>query len=344
MERKLSAQEKADLQKRHKKERDKRVCDRIKAVLAYDDGYSYSEIARLLLLDDETIRRHIKKYFSAYKLAPQNGGSDSHLNENDSAKLIAHLKEQTYLYAKDICRYVWKHYKVGYSISGMTKWLRNQGFRYKKPNAVPAKSDKSKQLEFIMRYEELKKNAGEEEPIYFVDSAHPQHQTRLAHGWIMKGERKNIATTGRQYRLNIMGGVCLDRAKVVYELAEKVNENSIQSFLFKLRKQHPGNYNVHIIWDNAGYHCSRLVKDFAAEIGIILHYLPPYSPNLNPIERLWKIMHEQTTYNKYHAKFSDFTESIKYFFRHIGKKKLLLRSRITDNFQMLEPPASHFEV
>ena len=65
MERKLTPQQRERLLKSHRKERDKRVCDRIKAVLAYDDGYSYSEIARILLLDDETIRRHIDEYFSA---------------------------------------------------------------------------------------------------------------------------------------------------------------------------------------------------------------------------------------------------------------------------------------
>ena len=70
MERRLTAQERADLQRRHKKERDGRIRDRIKAVLAYDDGYTYSEIARILLLDDETIRRHIEAYFSKNKLRP----------------------------------------------------------------------------------------------------------------------------------------------------------------------------------------------------------------------------------------------------------------------------------
>jgi len=63
MEWKLTARERKDLIQRHRKERDKRISDRIKAVLAYDDGYSYSEIAKILLLDDETIRRHIEDYF-----------------------------------------------------------------------------------------------------------------------------------------------------------------------------------------------------------------------------------------------------------------------------------------
>jgi len=220
----------------------------------------------------------------------------------------------------------------------MTKWLQTKGFRYKKPHAVPAKADKEKQEEFIEYYEELKKSAGNKEPIYFVDSVHPEHQTRLAYGWIQKGERKGIGMTGRQYRLNYMGGICLNDHKIVYEQSDKVDEMSIQSFLYRLRKHHPGNYHVHVIWDNAGYHCSKLVKEFAEELGIILHYLPPYSPNLNPIERLWKIMHEQVTYNRYYENFLDFTEAIQYFFRHIGKKKTLLRSRITDNFNVLESP------
>ncbi len=56
MERRLTIQERFELKIPHKKERDGRVRDRIKAVLAYDDGYNYSEIAKILLLDDETIR------------------------------------------------------------------------------------------------------------------------------------------------------------------------------------------------------------------------------------------------------------------------------------------------
>lgn len=68
---------------------------------------------------------------------------------------------------------------------------------------------------------------------------------------------------------------------------------------------------------------------------IKLHYLPPYSPNLNLIERLWEIMHERVTYNRYHEKFADFTEAIMGLIQHIGRCKNILRSRITDNFQTL---------
>ncbi|NKC10859.1 MAG: hypothetical protein GKR94_01210 [Gammaproteobacteria bacterium] len=73
----LTPSERDKLIKSHRKERDGRIRDRIKAVLAFDEGYSYSEISRILLLDDETIRRHVDDYFSKAKLKPENGGSKS---------------------------------------------------------------------------------------------------------------------------------------------------------------------------------------------------------------------------------------------------------------------------
>src|ERR1700730_5111954 len=117
MEKILTSRERQSLVTRHRKERDGRVCDRIKAVLAYDDGYSYSEIAKILLLDDETIRRHIEDYFSKKKLNTNNGGSEGKLTDHESRELITHLFEITYLYVKDICQYVKQHYKKTYTVS-----------------------------------------------------------------------------------------------------------------------------------------------------------------------------------------------------------------------------------
>lgn len=338
MEIKLTAKERERLIYRHRQERDKRVCDRIKAVLAYDDGYSYSEISRILLLDDETIRRHIADYEQSKKLNPENGGSESKLSGEETQELLGHLREVTYIYVKDICEYVWKIYGKKYSISGMTKWLHTNNFCYKKAHGVPAKADKEKQERFIDYYSKLKKKAGEKEPIYFADSVHPQHQTQLTYGWIPKGERKEVATTGRQKRLNFIGGICLNGHRFTYHQADKVNASSICDFLWKLRLANPGKYYVHVIWDNAGPHKNAEVYTFAKELGIKLHYLPPYSPNLNPVERMWKLMHENVRYNKYYEKFSDFSEATLKFFKGIGRKKKMLRERITDNFQILHSP------
>jgi len=338
MEKILNSKERIELLTRHRKERDGRIRDRIKAVLAYDEGYSYSEIARILLLDDETIRRHIDDYVGQQKIKTNNGGSDGKLTDKEKSALIELLKENTYLHVKDICAYVEKVFDKRYTVSGMTKWLQLNDFRYKKPHGVPAKADKKRQEEFISYYHELKEKTQDKESIYFADSVHPQHQTHLAYGWIYKGVRKEVAMTGRQKRLNLIGGICLDGHKIAYTSAEKVDGDSIKLFLRRLRKNHHDKEKIHVVWDNAGYHRSKDVQDYAKELLIELHYLPPYSPNLNPIERLWKIMHEQVTYNKYYEKFSEFTQATLNFFKQISRKKILLRNRITDNFQTLHSP------
>jgi transposase len=335
MEKLLTSKERGQLIVRHRKERDGRVRDRIKAVLAYDDGYSYSEIAKILLLDDETIRRHIDDYQREKKLNTENGGSDGKLTNTESHELIAHLREVTYLYVKDICQHVRQTYGRKYSVSGMTKWLHANNFCYKKAHGVPAKADREKQEEFIRYYTRLKKRASEKEPIYFADSVHPQHQTQLTYGWILKGERKEVPTTAQQKRLNFIGGICLEGHRFIYHQVDKIDAYSVCDFLWKIRKANPGEFYVHLILDNAGPHKDKGVQAFAKELGIKLHYLPPYSPNLNPIERVWKLMHESTRYNKYYSKFSEFTNATLGFFTSIGRKKNILRERITDNFHIL---------
>jgi transposase len=71
------------------------------------------------------------------------------------------------------------------------------------------------------------------------------------------------------------------------------------------------------VLDGAGYHRYHAVVDKAKEFGITLHYLPPYSPNLNPIEQLWKVMNEHARNNRYFSTAKLFRESINHFFDYI---------------------------
>ena len=66
---------------------------------------------------------------------------------------------------------------------------------------------------------------------------------------------------------------------------ETVNGSAIMAFLEQVKQKYLSSHTIHLILDGAGYHRSKDVKGKAVELGITLHYLPPYSPNLNPIER-----------------------------------------------------------
>ncbi|MDE3056150.1 MAG: transposase [Verrucomicrobiota bacterium] len=64
--------------------------------------------------------------------------------------------------------------------------------------------------------------------------------------------------------------------------------------------------------------------------------LPPYSPNLNPIERLWKILRETTIYNRYYVTYQNFREEVSAFFTEkIHRLQQRLKERINDSFQVI---------
>ena len=132
-----------------------------------------------------------------------------------------------------------------------------------------------------------------------MDSAHPTMATKIAHGWIRKGTDKLISQTASGTRVNIMGAIELSAMKVTSCYPERVNTEATIAFFDQLKAAYPYASTLHVILDQAGYHRSEKTKNAAKEKGIKLHFLPPYSPNLNPIERLWKVMNEECRNNTF---------------------------------------------
>lgn len=335
----ISKEEKQDLELRHRYEGDGRVRDRIKAVLLKSEGWENKAISQALRIHEETVRQHLKDWRNTKKLKPENGGSVSKLDAAQSQALESHLEVETYTRAVDICAYVEATFGVLYTESGMTKWLKQHGFSYKSPKTIPAKADLDKQGVFIESYLALLENTPTAEPIVFMDSAHPTMATKVVCGWIKKGVNKPIAQTASRTRVNVMGAIELSTMKVVSCCPDKVNGATTVSFLEQLKEAYPTAAKIHIILDQSGYHRSQLVKDAAAEKNIALYYLPPYSPNLNPIERLWKVMNEQVRNNAFFASAKAFRAAIVDFFENkIHTLAPNLKNRINDNFQTINIP------
>ena len=122
-------------------------------------------------------------------------------------ELIAHLKETLYVKAAEIAAYVQTHYDVTYTASGVTDWLKRNGFSYKNPKGQPAKADVEKQQVFIEIYQAMKEKTPENEPILFIDAVHPTMATKASRGWIQTGIDKIISTTASRTRLNIVGAI-----------------------------------------------------------------------------------------------------------------------------------------
>jgi len=98
----LSRREKTLLELQHKTCSNKKVCDRIKAVLLYSEGWRVSMISQALRIHESSANRHLNDYVKG-KLKPENGGSESALNEAQSTELMAHLEEHIPMIIEDAC-------------------------------------------------------------------------------------------------------------------------------------------------------------------------------------------------------------------------------------------------
>ena len=218
----------------------------------------------------------------------------------------------------------------------MISWLNEQGFVYKQPIKVPGKLDPEKQETFIEEYEKLKKDLKPDEEIYFLDAVHPEFQSQSVSGWIKKGEVKTLPTTNKQYRLHFLGAIALANMAVVVKEYPTVDGEAMIDFLKHLENTSKAS-KIRVICDNGRSNKNKAVKEYLKTSKIEIHYLPPYSPNLNPIERLWKVMRERSTYNKCYATFADFTKVIyKFFVEDITKMTEVLAKRINDKFQKIQ--------
>jgi transposase len=115
----LTQEQKRELEAQHIKERDSKVCDRIKAVLLSSESWTQSQIAQALRIHETTVAIHIADYLKQKKIKNESGGSSSKLTIEQTEELINHLEMNTYPDTKKIIAYVQKTYAVKYTQQGM---------------------------------------------------------------------------------------------------------------------------------------------------------------------------------------------------------------------------------
>jgi transposase len=128
-------------------------------------------------------------------------------------------------------------------------------------------------------------------------------------GYIYGKTRRFIKTFSGRKRYNVLGALNFVTKKVTVVANDAyITASDICEMLYKVAGEYVGK-PVHIALDNARYQKCEIVTKLAQELGINLHYIPPYSPNLNLIERLWKHVKGRLR-SKYYDLFDVFKETI----------------------------------
>ena len=224
--------------------------------------------------------------------------------------------------------------------SGLIALLHRLGMEHRKPKAVSRKLDPEKQAGFIKAYEDLLNHLDADEAVLFADAVHPTHAVRPVGCWAPKDTPIAIAQTSGRQRLNIHGAIDLETGNTRMLEVETVDAVSTIQLLMALQLMYPRKRVLHLFLDNARYHHAKLVQAWLAQPGcrIELHFIPAYCPHLDPIERLWGLMHKHITHNRCHATFADFSGAILTFLREeVPRNWRQYCDEVTDNFRIISP-------
>jgi len=206
---------------------------------------------------------------------------------------------------------------------------------------IPAKADPERQAAYVEEVMEPRLAEAEagNRAVFFVDAAHFVLAPFLGFLWCLA--RIFIqAPSGRQ-RFNVLGALNV----ITHELVTVSNDAYITSqqvceLLEKLAALDLG-IPITLFLDNARYQRCKLVMAKADELKIELCFLPPYSPNLNLIERLWKFVKKQCLYSHYYSDFDSFKTAISDCLTQTHTThKAALDSLLTPKFQRFEKPKS----
>lgn len=199
---------------------------------------------------------------------------------------------------------------------------------------IPGKApDENTQKGFITVLNSLYQAAQhyDDEILLFADPVHQVHNNENDYCWQLKGgdnTKTALANTGRR-RLNIIGAInALTLQPTIMLTEENCCIEVIEAFLQEIKDQYPTAKTICVVLDNARYQRAYAVQQKAKELNIDLIYLPPYCPNLNLIERLWRFFKKKVMKNKYYESFAEFENTVEQFFvnfnDHIEPLKTLL--------------------
>jgi transposase len=214
--------------------------------------------------------------------------------------------------------------------------LDKLGFSFKKTTLIPSKTPSIEVQEaFIKRIMQLINHLTTGQYLYFIDAVHPQHNTRSKKLWILKGKQHCIASNSGRERVNINAAIDSLTLQVVHTHNEAtINAQSTERLYNKLIAKHPDATKIYIIADNARYYNNKkLVETFKNTVIEVIH-LPPYCPNLNLIERLWKWLRAKID-TVYFEKLAAFEEKIFYYLDNTLSYADELKSLLTLNFQII---------
>jgi transposase len=192
--------------------------------------------------------------------------------------------------------------EVSVGVATMSRLLGRLGVGLKRPKPVvkcPWKEPRRRRR--LQQIERLVMHLPAVEVVLYVDEVDIHLNPKIGPDWMRRGRQKQVVTPGCNEKRYLAGAWDPRARRLTYVEGERKNSLLFLELLHKLvTKTYPNAKRVHIILDNYGIHDSlqvRLAMKSEAAARLELHFLPPYCPDHNRIERIWKDLHDNVTRN-----------------------------------------------
>lgn len=145
----------------------------------------------------------------------------------------------------------------------------------------------------------LERGASADEPVLYSDEVDIHLNPKIGRDWMLKGHQRRIVTPGKNEKFYLAGALDVRNGRLhTTGLSTKGAELFCQ-LLWLLPKKYPRARRIHLVVDNYGIHSAKKTNEVLVALGgrIVLHFLPPYCPDSNRIERVWQDFHANVTRN-----------------------------------------------
>jgi len=306
----LKPSERKTLLEYYRKSADPAIRLRAHILLLLADGYPWSQIAAMLYTSTSTIRRWKKRF--------QREGLEGVLKSRRGrplvflycfvASVVSWVLEKTprdfgFLRSRWSCATValllLEQHKLKVSAETVRRWLHREQVVWRRPRPVLGPKDPA-YAEKLSKIRHLLATLPDDETAVFQDEVDINTNPKIGAMWVRRGQQAEVVTPGNNVKRYLAGSLHWRTGKLLVSApGTQRNAELFIRHLEDLRRRLRGYCRIHVICDNARFHYCRKVQEYLARWGhrIVIHFLPTYVPETNPIERVWWHLHEEITRN-----------------------------------------------
>ena len=301
-----------------------RLVNRILSILAIAEGFSKQQVANALQVSGESVRLWLCAFVLhgvqglETKKSPGRPPKLTKTQKKELAEIIDKGPAEAGFLSNCwrspmIQHLICEKFGISYSVYYINQLLKNMGFSYQKARFISDHLDEEARKQWLSKtWPEILALANKKSAyILFGDEASFPQWATLSYTWARKGKQPTIKTSGKRKGYKVFGLIDYFTGRFVYKCQEsRFNSESyiqfIKKVLSKTRK------HIILIQDGAKYHTSAKTRQFfeKRQDRITVYNLPSYSPDYNPIEKLWKKVKKEGTHLHYFPTFQDLVEKV----------------------------------